>query len=72
MIIVTTADLKTSLKNATDARDYIEKVWESSAKNTAAVNHVTGAIDALRFTKFISLKQYDELYNEFVYRNGRL
>lgn len=63
-------DLKPEFAEAPDAVAFANLAWSTSAKNAAAHSYIAGVLDALRFTKALSLAQYTALVDTIVYHEG--
>lgn len=59
-------DLKQALASQPTPDAFIGEAWESSEKNVAARQYMYGILDALRFTKAISIETYNHWYNKTI------
>lgn len=60
-------DLSPKFKMVADPMLLIQKVWETSTKNVAAHGYIVGMIDGLRWSNRITLEEYNELYDKFIF-----
>ena len=61
-------DLRDEMMYSTGPLDFIEQAWETSLKNAAAIHYISGVLDTLRFTRMLTAKEYNLLYEKYVYR----
>lgn len=63
---MTAEDLKPSLANTSSPSILLAEAWATSSKNSVARGYMAGLIDALRYTKAISIGDYDNFYRQYV------
>ena len=63
-------DLRDEMMYSTGPLDFIEQAWETSLQNAAAIHYISGVLDALRYTRVITLQEYDRMYTKYIYQTG--
>jgi len=61
-------DLTPKFMAFSNPREFVSHVWETSQKNAAASQYIAGVIDALRWSHAITVKDYSELYEKYIFR----
>jgi hypothetical protein len=64
-------DLSPNFMKFSNPREFVSHVWETSQKNAAARQYIVGVIDALRWSHAITVKDYTELYERYVFGHGQ-
>jgi len=63
-------DLKDDYRGVSSEPDFLQKAWNESSKNAVARGYMAGVLDALRWVKRITVQEYNEGYDTYVYGNG--
>lgn len=64
-------DLKDDYRGLGSASEFLQKAWSESTKNAVARGYMSGALDALRWSKRISVQEYGLGYDTYVYGGSK-